>query len=106
MEGHRTPGRFARFEGILQRVKFVDLVDNPLASVGRRDFYNKLESSELEKLVWIPSNWVDGMGWTVMIDDKGKHEMIKLAHTRYYAMQHKAQQNKAQEEQEKEEEKE
>jgi len=64
-------------------LQYLDITINPLASVDRRDLFEKLKSTHLQKLIWIPFSWLDGRGWRTLIEPT-QQNLVLETHRTYY----------------------
>jgi hypothetical protein len=83
--------------GILQHssVEFVNILGNPLASIDRKDLYEKIAEDEeqrklLRKLIFIPLRWLASNNWHVLFVGPNKTEtcaIVGKAHDQFYQNQ-------------------
>lgn len=72
----------------IPQVVNINICNNPLASLDRHDFYNKLfliENCEFmqKKLIFIPFEWLSGGGWQALVPKK-YHEKFVGWHNTFY----------------------
>eukprot|EP00300_Choanocystis_sp_HF-7_P011110 c17312_g1_i1.p2 GENE.c17312_g1_i1~~c17312_g1_i1.p2 ORF type:complete len:120 (+),score=21.24 c17312_g1_i1:382-741(+) len=67
----------------LEYVTALNICVNPLASVSRKDFFDKCPEMSLQKLIWIPEPWLDSENWHVLVEDR-LISSINEAHQQYY----------------------
>lgn len=75
----------------LETVKFVCVIGNPMASVDRRDLFDRLQRSNVDlflKLIWVPSEWLKSGNWASMVGpDANLQEKIRAAHRAFFERQ-------------------
>ena len=71
-------------KSLLEKLDFLVLLGNPIASVDRIGFWSSLNADQLEKLIWIPESWVEPRGWIGMIPDLECQEAVVEAHQKFY----------------------
>ena len=64
----------------------MDITVNFLASIDRLDFFQQLTNKQLEKLIWIPDNWVDNVSWKIVVKVT-QQEIVEKAHKQHYFSQ-------------------
>jgi hypothetical protein len=71
-----------------EKIQFVDICGNALASVDGAPFFKRLSESPklFSKLIWIPMLWVEAGRWKSVVPDSphGLHERIIDAHRGFY----------------------
>jgi hypothetical protein len=68
---------------LIEKVDTLDVSGTPFATVDRRDFFSALPNTSLQKLIWIPKNWVPNKGWSALVDDKTeKVKIVAETHAR------------------------
>mgnify|MGYP001110283081 CR=1 FL=1 len=77
-----------------KQARMVNICQNPLAAIERRDFFEQLTEQDLERLIWIPESWLEGKKWQNVLA-KGEEKEQKCAivlntHRAYYLMQQEA----------------
>jgi hypothetical protein len=91
---------FNRFEGIratceeletsiiailnLKNMQFLDICGNSIASIEKKDFFYNLSPEHLEKLIWIPKNWLQGDGWKMVVPEE-VWRLVQKVHGSYYS---------------------
>jgi hypothetical protein len=68
----------------LQNIQFLDICGNSFPSVEKRDFFEKLQKIHLQKLIWIPKNWLYGEGWK-SVAPKEAWDLVLEVHESYYS---------------------
>jgi hypothetical protein len=71
----------------LEHLKYLIILDNTLASIDSRGYFNKTLGSAklLSKLIWIPKYWIDGSGWKNCVDTE-YFEVVLETHKAYYSL--------------------
>ena len=67
------------------KVRWVDVVGNPMASVDRMDVFRNTTVDELKKLIFVPQPWLDKKSWWVLVPGKAEQAAVERAHFEYYA---------------------
>lgn len=69
----------------LEHLKYFIIIDNTLASIDSRGYFNKVlgPGNLLPKLIWIPRYWIDGVGWKNCVDTE-YFEIVLKTHEAYY----------------------
>jgi hypothetical protein len=68
----------------LPQVKYVVVIGNVIASLSQKDFFLQLNEDHLKKLIWIPSEWISGKGWKLVLENEKFHPMIEELHKKYW----------------------
>jgi hypothetical protein len=72
---------------LMEKVLFLDILHNPLASVDRKDLFQRLAQSHtavFRKLIWVPNSWLEGSSWKTMLPEKFDCRLVYDAHRRYF----------------------
>jgi hypothetical protein len=62
----------------------VDISHNPIASVERQDFFEKLTEEQLKKLIFLPKQWVKTGAWKVLLTKF--QDIVRETHNKYYGI--------------------
>jgi hypothetical protein len=62
----------------------VDISHNPIASVERRDFFEKLTEDQLKKLIFLPKQWVKTGAWRALLTKF--QDIVLETHKKYYGI--------------------
>ena len=56
---------------------FLDIKDNRAATIDAKDFFSKLPSDLLKKIIWIHENHLKAMNWVVVIDGRNSDTLVE-----------------------------
>lgn len=65
-------------------IKHVLIIQNPIASIDRKDLFTKMNENDLRKLIWIPEQWLQGGGWKSVLLNNKNLKFVEEAHIKYY----------------------
>eukprot|EP01125_Pyxidicula_operculata_P010492 TRINITY_DN3451_c0_g1_i2.p1 TRINITY_DN3451_c0_g1~~TRINITY_DN3451_c0_g1_i2.p1 ORF type:complete len:116 (-),score=13.34 TRINITY_DN3451_c0_g1_i2:68-415(-) len=73
---------------LLQKLRYVIIHDNPIASIERSDLYwkiSRVDDQLLGKLIWIPEKWVKSSSWKRLVNPKDT-ELIEKTHSEFFLL--------------------
>lgn len=81
-----SPEAIKQMFDIVENVRLVVVYGNTMATLDGRAFFSGISQEAIQKIIWIPSFYVDGDAWQAVIPNQGPsfYNMVKNVHKAYY----------------------